>query len=320
MSWNILITRRIPPEGLVVLREGGATIDLHDEEAPMPRAVLLARIRDCDGVVIMGGDQCDAEFFGAAQKLKAVSCLAVGYDNVDLAEATRRRIVVTNTPDVLTDACADLTWALILAVARRIVEGDSFARSGQWRGWAPTQLRGVDIVGKTLGIVGAGRIGAAVAKRATGFSMRIIYCARHAKPEMESHGAKRVTFDEILRGADFLSVHVPLTPETRHMFGEAEFRKMKPTAYFFNMARGAVHDEAALDRALREGWIAGAGLDVYEHEPKIGPELVQLANTVVLPHLGSATVETRRRMAVLAVENLLAVLRGEQCANIVNRI
>jgi glyoxylate reductase len=318
MSWNVLITRRIPSEGLDMLRKGGAKIDLHDDESPMKRAVLLARVHACDGVIAMGGDRCDSEFLAAAPKLKIVSCLAVGYDNVDIAEATRRKIVVTNTPDVLTDACADLTLALILAVARRIVEGDHFARSGEWRGWAPTQLRCVDIVGKTLGIVGAGRIGTAVAKRATGFSMRIIYCARNAKPEIDSLGAKRVTFDEILHGYDFLSVHVPLTFETRHMFGEVEFRKMKPTAYFINMARGAVHDEGALARALREGCIAGAGLDVYEHEPKITPELVQHSNTVVLPHLGSATIETRRRMAILAAENLLAVLGGERCANIVN--
>ncbi len=319
MNWKILITRRIPPEGLKVLREGGlGNIDLHDEELSLSRADLLLRIRDCSGVIVVGHDRIDQEFFDVAVKLKAVSCFAVGYDNVHLAEATRRKIVVTNTPDVLTDACADLTWALILGVARRVVEGDRLVRSGKWRGWSPTQLRGVDIVGKTLGIVGAGRIGAAVAKRAIGFSMRVVYSSRSAKPEMENLGAKRVYLDEVLRESDFLCVHVPLTPETRHMFGEIEFRKMKPTAYFINMARGAVHDEAALVRALKEGWIAGAGLDVYEHEPKILPELVALPNTVLLPHLGSATIETRRRMSILAAENLLAVLEERPCPNIVN--
>jgi glyoxylate reductase len=291
---------------------------LHDEESPLPRNELLAQLRSCDGVIIGGGERVDAEFFDAAPKLKVVSCLAVGYDNVDLAEATGRRILVTNTPDVLTDAVADLTWALILGVARRVVEGDRLARSGKWRGLSPTLLRGVDVAGKTLGIIGAGRIGAAVAKRGTGFSMRLVYVARSAKPEMEALGGRRETFDEILRESDFLCVHVPLTPDTRHLFGEAEFRKMKPTAYFINMARGAVVDEAALVRALRETWIAGAGLDVYEHEPQISPELLPMPNTLLLPHLGSATVETRRRMSIMAVENLLAVLDGRPCPNVVN--
>ena len=309
MSWTILVTRRVPPEGIELLQHSGATVDLFDGDAPMPRAELLERVARCDGLLAMGPDRVDAELFDAAPKLKVVSCFAVGYDNVDLAEATRRRIVVTNTPDVLTDACADLTWALMLSVARRIVEGDRFARSGEWRGWAPMQLRGVDIAGKTLGIVGAGRIGTAVAKRATGFSVRVISFSRRNTRE---------EFDALLRQSDFVSVHVPLTPDTRHMFGETEFRAMKPTAYFINMSRGAVHGEAALVRALREGWIAGAGLDVYEHEPQIHPDLIALPNVVLLPHLGSATVETRAKMAVMAAENLQTVLRGEQCANQVN--
>jgi len=317
MKWNALVTRRIPPEGIERLRAAGVDLNLHDEESPMPRAQLLAQVPPCDGMIV-AGDRVDTELLDAAPKLKVVSCISVGYDNVDVAEATRRRIAVTNTPDVLTDATADLTWALILGVARRVVEGDHLARSGGWHGWAPTQLRGVDVAGKTIGIVGAGRIGAAVAKRAAGFSMRILYFARSAKPEMETLHATRVSFDDLLKESDFVCVHVPLTPETRHMFGEAQFRQMKPSAYFINMARGAVHDEAALVRALRDGWIAGAGLDVYEHEPNITPELVTMPNTVLLPHVGSATVETRRRMAILAAENLLAVLNGEPCANVVN--
>ena len=318
MSWKVLVTSRIPTEGMDLLRQGGAEVRLHDEETPLPRNELLAQVRSCDGVIVAGGERVDAEFLDAAPALKVVSCLAVGYDNVDLAEATRRRITVTNTPDVLTDAVADLTWALILGVARRVVEGDRLTRSGKWQGLSPTLLRGVDVAGKTLGIVGAGRIGAAVAKRSTGFSMRLLYFARSAKPEMEALGGRRVTFDEILRESDFLCVHVPLTPDTRHLFGEAEFRKMKPTAFFINMARGAVPDEVALVRALRESWIAGAGLDVYEHEPQISPGLVPMPNTLLLPHLGSATVETRSRMSILAAENLLAVLEGRPCPNIVN--
>jgi glyoxylate reductase len=318
MNWKVLVTRRIPIEGIDLLRQSNADIQLHDEETPLPRNELLSQVHSCDGVIIGGGERVDVEFLDAAPKLKVISCVAVGYDNIDLAEATRRRIAVTNTPDVLTGAVADLTWALILGVARRVVEGDRLARSGKWRGLSPTLLLGVDMAGKTLGIVGAGRIGAAVVKRGTGFSMRLLYFARTAKPEMEALGGKRVTFDEILQESDFLSVHVPLTPDTRHLFGEAEFRKMKPTAFFINMARGAVVDEAALVRALREGWIAGAGLDVYEHEPQISPELVSMPNTLLLPHIGSATVETRNRMSIMAAENLLAVLDGRPCPNIVN--
>jgi glyoxylate reductase len=318
MQRNVFVTCRIPDESLDALRKADVKIDLDDGESPLPRVELLARVRDCDGVMVTGADRVDAQFFDAAARLKAVSCIAVGYDNVDLAEATRRRVAVTNTPGVLTDACTDLAWALILGVARRVVEGDHLTRSGEWRGLSATPLLGVDVAGKTLGIVGAGRIGAAVAKRATGFSMRILYFARSAKPEMDTLGAKRVIFDEVLAQSDFLSVHVPLTPETRHMFGEAEFRKMKPTARFINMARGQVHDEAALVRALREGWIAGTGLDVYEHEPQINPGLLETPNALLLPHIGSATIETRRRMAVLAAENLLAILDGRPCPNIVN--
>ena len=318
MQWNVFVTRRIPAEGLDALRRADVKIDLDDGEPPLSRADLLARVRDCDGVMVTGADRIDAPFFDAAPRLKVVSCIAVGYDNIDLAVATRRRIAVTNTPGVLTDACADLAWALILGVARRVVEGDHLTRSGEWRGLSPMLLLGVDVAGKTLGIVGAGRIGVAVAKRAAGFSMRILYFARTAKPEMDVLGAKRVTFDEVLCESDFLSVHVPLTPETHHLFGEAEFRRMKPTARFINMARGPVHDEAALVRALRDGWIAGTGLDVYEHEPTINPELAQMPNVLLLPHIGSATVETRRRMAILAAENLLAVLDGRPCPNIIN--
>lgn len=303
----VLITRRIPPEGLTLLR--GCRLDYFDDDTPMPRAELLRRMAGCEGAIVTGLDRIDAELFDAAPKLKVVSCFAVGYDNVDLPEATKRRIVVTNTPDVLTEACADLTWALLLGVARHVVEGDKLARSGHWRGWAPMQLRGVDFAGKTLGIVGAGRIGSAVARRAAGFSMRVLtFTSRNTRED----------FDRLLRESDFVTVHVPLTPQTRHLFGEREFRAMKPTAYFVNMSRGPVHDEAALVRALREGWIAGAGLDVYEHEPKIHPELPAMPNVVLLPHLGSATVETRAKMAVMAAQNLLAGLRGEQCANQVN--
>lgn len=318
MSWKVLVTRRVPSAGLNLLRKNDASLDLHDDDAPMPREDLLARAGDRDGLLVMGSDPMDAALFDAAPKLKVISVFGAGYDRVDVAEASRRKIVVVNTPDVVTDATADITWALILAVARRVVEGEQLVRTGKWPGWAPLQLRGRDLVGKTIGIVGAGRIGNAVARRATGFSMRILYFSRRVHPEIQQLGAKRVEFEQILRESDYLCAHVPLTPETRHMFGEKEFRSMKPTAYFINVARGAAHDEAALVRALREKWIAGAGLDVYEHEPKLVPGLVELPNVVLLPHLGSATIETRERMSLEAAENLLTVLRGGRCPNQVN--
>jgi len=318
MDWNIFVTRRIPPAALELLRRQAGRVDVFDEEFPMDHAQLVAAARDRDGIMVMGNDRVDAAVLAASPRLKAVSNYSVGYDNIDVAEATRRKIIVTNTPGVLSEAVADLTWALLLAAVRHVVVADRFVRSGQWKGWAPTQLLGADVAGKTLGIVGAGRIGAAVARRATGFSMKIIYTARQDKPDMRALGATRVSFGEILRQSDFICVHVPLTSETRHLFDETAFRKMKPTAWFINVARGAVHDEAALVRALREHWIAGAGLDVYENEPRVAPDLLELPNVVLLPHIGSATVETRERMALMAAENLLAILRGDKCQNAVN--
>ena len=318
MDLNVFVSRRIPQTGLDLLRQHVDHVDVFDDEEPMNHERLVDASRDRDGLLIMGNDQIDAPVLAASSRLRIVSNLSVGYNNVDVTEATRRKIVVTNTPGVLTETNADMTWAVLLAVARRVGEAERFIRSGQWKGWAPTQLLGADVSGKTLGIFGAGRIGTAVAKRAVGFFMKTIYTARSDKPAMKALGAKPVSFDELLSQSDFICVHVPLTPETRHAFGEREFRKMKPTAYFINMARGAVHDEVALARALRERWIAGAGLDVYENEPQIAPELLEMPNVVLLPHLGSATTETRTRMAVLAAENLLTVLRGEKCENVVN--
>jgi glyoxylate reductase len=318
MNWRVFVTRRIPEDGVELLRRQGVAVEVAGSDLPIPRDGLIASAGDCDGLLAMSNDVLDAGVFDSCPKLKVVSIFAAGYENIDVAEATRRRIAVATTPDAVTDATADLTWALILAVARRVVEGDRVARSGEWTGWTPTFMRGTDVANKTIGIVGAGHIGTAVAQRAAGFSMRILYAARSVHTEIERLGAKRVSLPELLRESDFVVVTVPLTPETRGMFGEAQFRQMKPTAFFINTSRGAVQDEAALVRALREGWIAGAGLDVYENEPHLHPELPKLANTVLLPHLGSATVEARRQMSLTAAENLLAVLRGEKCPHAVN--
>ncbi|MEI8063380.1 MAG: D-glycerate dehydrogenase [Verrucomicrobiota bacterium] len=310
MSWNIFVARRIPGAGLELLKHQCRQVDRFDEEFAMPADALRVAASGREGLLVMANDRIDAALFDAAGgQLRVVSNFGVGYNNIDVVEAKRRGIAVTNTPGVLTEAAADLTWALLLAVARRILEGDRLARAGNWRGWSPTQLCGADFAGKTLGIVGAGRIGAAVAKRAAGFSLRVLGV---------SSRSSRAEFEQLLRESDFITVHVPLTDATRHLFGEKEFRVMKPTAYFINMARGPVHDETALVVALRQGWIAGAGLDVYEQEPQIDAGLLPLDNVVLLPHLGSAAIETRQRMSIMAAGNLLAVLAGKPCANVVN--
>ena len=260
------------------------------------------------------------EVLQQAPKLRVVSNTGVGYDNIDVAACTRRRIPVTNTPGVLTETTADLAMALLLAVARRMVEGDRFVRDGQWREWKWDLLHGVDVHGKTLGLLGFGRIGQAMARRGRGFSMRILYHARHRVAEsMERElEARYVDRDTLLGESDFLSLHLPLTPETRHVIGAKEFALIKPTAFLINTARGAVVDEEALAEALKAHRIAGAGLDVFEREPWVHPALLEMKNVVLMPHVGSATAETRLKMAMLAAENLLAALDGRRPPNVVN--
>lgn len=284
----------------------------------MPREELLARVRGCDGLLCMLADRIDAALLDAAPRLKGVANLAVGVDNIDVAAATARGIPVTNTPGVLTEATAELAWALILAAARRVVEGDRLVRGGGFTGWAPTLLRGLQLGGATLGIVGAGRIGTATGLRAKAFGMRVLYFDRSASERLDADGARRVGLDELLRESDVVSLHLPLTDETRHLIGGQTFASMKPGAILVNTGRGAVLDEAALVAALREGRLAAAGLDVYEHEPALAPGLAELDNVVVLPHLGSATMATRDRMATMAAESLVAMLAGRRPDNLVN--
>ncbi|MDO9117967.1 MAG: D-glycerate dehydrogenase [Nitrospira sp.] len=269
-----------------------------------------------DAVICTLADPITDDLLAAAPRLKIVANYAVGYNNIDVAAAARRGIVVTNTPDVLTDATADLTWALILAVARRVVEGDRWARSGTWPGWAPTQMLGTDVTGKTLGIIGMGRIGQAVALRAQGFRMPVIYASRRPCPPPS--GVTTWThrpLKEVLTQADFVSMHVPLSEATRHLIGSRELAMMQSTAFLINTSRGPVVDEAALLVALRQGTIAGAGLDVYEREPVILSGLEQLSNVVLLPHLGSATLDARLKMGMICVENIAAVLGGRAPLN-----
>ena len=263
-----------------------------------------------DAVICTLADRIDASILSQATKLKIVANYAVGYNNIDLAAAAQRGIIVTNTPDVLTDATADLTWALMLGVARRVVEGDALVRTGNWTGWAPTQMLGTDVTGKTLGIVGMGRIGQAVAYRATGFRMSVLYAGRHAVSSPPGVSWTRQPLDAVLKHSDYLSLHVPLTDTTRHLIGRRELALMKPTAFLINTSRGPVIDEPALLAALEAGTIAGAGLDVYEHEPAVSPALYSLPNVVLLPHLGSATLETRVHMGLICLENIAAALEG----------
>jgi glyoxylate reductase len=308
---KILISRELFHEP-VALARSRADLDLHAGAGPLSRAELMERLRDKDGLVCQITDQIDDGVLASAPRLRVVANVAVGYNNIDVVAARRRGIVVTNTPDVLTDTTADFTWALLMATARRVVEGDRFVRSGAWRSWEFKRLLGGDVHGKTLGVVGFGRIGRAVAHRGLGFGMRVLYHdALRADASVEQE--LNATFTDkatLLRESDFVTLHCVLTPETRHLIDAAALRSMKRTAYVINAARGPIVDEAALVQALGERWIAGAGLDVYEHEPEVHPGLLRLDNVVLAPHIASASEATRLKMAMLAVENCLAVLGG----------
>lgn len=321
MKPKLFMTREIPERGLKKIREQ-FEVDLWPEEAPPPKDVIIERVRDKDALVSLLTDPIDAEVMDSAPNLRIVAQYAVGFDNIDVKAATERGIYVTNTPGVLTETVADFAFALLLAVARRVVEADHYVRSGQWKvAWHPLMMLGTDVHGATLGIVGMGRIGQAVARRAKGFGMKILYYDVLERPEIEREvGAKRVDLETLLRESDFVSLHVPLLPETHHMIGERELKMMKPTAFLINTARGKVIDQAALYRALKEGWIAGAALDVFEQEP-IPPDdpLLQLKNVVLAPHAASASIETRSRMADIVAENLIAFKEGKVPPTLVNK-
>ncbi len=317
---TLYITRLLPAPVMTLLRECYSLVS-EPVENQIPTGDDQRRgFVQADAVICTLADPITDDLLAAAPRLKIVANYAVGYNNIDVAAATRRGIVVTNTPDVLTDATADLTWALMLSVARRVVEGDRWARSGTWPGWAPTQMLGTDVTGKTLGIIGMGRIGQAVALRAQGFRMPVLYASHRPCPAPP--GVTTWThrpLEEVLTQADFISLHVPLSEATRHLLGSRELALMKSTAYLINTSRGPVVDEAALLAALRQGTIAGAGLDVYEREPVILSGLEQLSNVVLLPHLGSATLDARIRMGMICVENIAAVLGGRPPLNPVTR-
>ncbi len=315
----VFVTRRIPEVGLSPVREA-CQMRLWEGELPPPKDVLLREVADCDGLLCLLTDPIDAEVIAAGARLRVISQMAVGVDNIDLKAATARGIPVGHTPGVLTEATADFTFALLMAAARRVPEGVDYVRAGKWRTWEPMGLLGMDIWQATLGIIGLGRIGAAVARRARGFAMRILYYDPARRPDLEAElGVEYAELDDLLAQSDFVTLHCPLNAETYHLIDERALRRMKPTAILINAARGPVVDTAALVRALSEGWIRAAALDVTDPEP-IPPDhpLVSLPNCVVVPHIASATVATRERMATMAAENLLAGLRGERlpyCAN-----
>jgi glyoxylate reductase len=311
---TVVLTRRVAPEAVSLLR-ASATVQMHAEsQQEMPRAKLLEAVRAADGLLCMLSDRIDAQVLDAAPRLKVIANLAVGYDNIDLDAAARRGIQVTNTPDLLTQATADLALALLLATARRLPQAAAYLRAGRWQGWAPDLFTGQDVFGATLGIVGLGRIGQALAQRARGLCMEILYTARSHKVEAENlYAAQRCDLDELLRRSDFVVVLTPLSEATRGLIGWRELNLMKPSACLINVGRGPVVDEEALVRALRTGVIWGAGLDVFEREPiRADHPLLGCENAVLLPHIGSASIATRRDMALLCARNLVAVLAGEQ--------
>ena len=308
----VLLTRRVP-SSVVARLEERCTVDIYEGQDAIPAAELKARLAGKQALMCLLTDRVDGAVLDAGPGLRIVANIAVGFDNIDIAAARARGVIVTNTPDVLTEATADLTWGLILAVTRRIPEGERLLRRGEWAGWALDFMLGSDLRGKQLGVIGLGRIGRAVAARAGAFGMRVAFTTLEPGADggdATGPGWARLSLDELLTSSDVVSLHVPLTPATRHIVDRRVILRMKRGAYLVNTSRGPVVDEAALAWALREGLIAGAALDVYEQEPHVHPDLLGLENVVLAPHLGSATVETRTAMADLAARNVLAVLSG----------
>ena len=311
---RVFVSRRLFSETLDLIAQH-AEMDVFERNGSPSPEELVARTKGCTGLIAQGTDRIDAAFLDQLPDLRVVSNVAVGYNNIDVAAASARRVVTTNTPDVLDEACAALTWGLILGVTRRLGEGERILRAGQWKGFQLDFLLGMDLVGKTLGVIGMGRIGRAVAAKAAAFGMRTVYMRSPRRPDEQIAGPDGVpyeglSFEEVLQRSDVVTLHVPLSPETHHMINRATIRLMKPTAYLVNMARGPVAEESAIVSALENGWIAGAALDVYELEPVVHPGLLKFDNAFLIPHLGSATRETRTAMCNLAARNVIEVIEG----------
>jgi D-3-phosphoglycerate dehydrogenase len=317
---KILVTRKIIEDGLNLLLSKGFELEINPYNRPLTRDELLEKIKDKDAVITQLVDKVDREFFEAGEKVKIVANYAVGYDNIDLEEATKRGVYVTNTPNVLNNATAELAWTLLFSVARRVIPADKFMRTGQYKGWDPLLFLGKEVTGKTLGVIGMGRIGYTFAKMSKGFNMKVIYYDIYRNETAEKEiPAEYVDLDTLLKESDFISIHVPLTPQTKHLITERELKLMKKSAILINTSRGPIIDEKALVKALKEGWIWGAGLDVYEREPEFEPDLAQLENVVMLPHIGSATEEARRGMSLLCAENIIDFFEGRVPRTLVNK-
>jgi len=317
---KVYVTREMPERGLRIIKEK-FDAEVWPEYSPPPKKTIIQKAAKVDALATLLSDQIDEEVFDAAPNLKIVAQMAVGFDNIKVDEATKRGIYVTNTPGVLTETTADFAWALLMAVARRIVEADKYVRTGQWKvAWHPTMMQGRDVYGATLGIVGLGRIGCAIAKRAKGFDMKVLYYDIIRRPDFEKeYGIQFTDIDQLFQKADFITINVSLTKETFHLVDEKKLKMMKKTTCLINNARGQVVDEKALYKALKEGWIAGAGLDVFEQEPTpVDNPLLKLDNVVVAPHISSASYETRSKMAEMVAENLISFFEGKTPPNLVN--
>lgn len=316
MKPKIFVTRMLPKIVMKKLHEH-FNVKANLENRALTKEEIMSGIVQCDILLCLLSDSIDADIISANPNLKGIVNYAVGYNNIDVECATSLKIPVTNTPGVLTETTADMAWALIFTSARRIVESDNFVRAGKFKGWEPTLLLGEDIYGKTLGIIGAGRIGTAVAKRATGFNMKIFYFDENTDIE-KTIKVEKVDLETLLKKSDFVSLHVPLLPETKHLISERELKIMKKTSILINTSRGAVINENALLKALQENWIAGAGLDVYENEPQVVEGLKDCYNVVLAPHIASASVETRTNMGLIALENACSIIEGKKPAQVVN--
>ncbi len=315
-NMKVFITRKIPQDGIDILKKEKLEIEIFPYDRPPTKEEIIRGVKDANALISLLTDKIDREVIDSAPELKVIGNYAVGYNNIDVEYTKKKGIVVVNTPGVLTDATADLTFALLLSAARRVVEGDKFMREGKFKGWAPMLLLGKDIWGATIGIIGAGRIGQAVAQRAKGFHMKILYYSRRRKIDFEREtDAKFVSLETLLKEADFITIHTPLTKETYHLLGEREFRMMKEGAILINTSRGEVVDENAMLKALKSGKLFAAGLDVFHGEPHVNPELFELTNVVLTPHIGSATETTRRKMAMMVCSDVLRVLCGEEPEN-----
>jgi glyoxylate reductase len=316
---KVYVTRPVFDETIERLKRD-VDVEANPENEILSKAELIEKLRDKDGALTLLTDTVDLEVLQAAPKLKVVANFAVGFNNVALEPATKLGVAVTNTPGVLTETTADFAWTLLMAAARRVVEGDTFARAGKFKAWGPKMLLGYDVYGKTLGLIGLGRIGQAIARRAAGFNMRVVFYDSEPIPEQITRdlGVTRLPLDEVLRISDFISLHVPLFPETHHLLNDRTFALMKPNCIVINTSRGPVVDEKALVRAVKDRRIAGAGLDVFEREPYIEPALLEMENVVLAPHIASASHETRLKMCMMAADNLLAVLKGQRPPNLVN--